>query len=223
MGGRPWSWEGGARRGRGSGGRQGAVRVRGVRAARAPGRRVNGRESRVCTHAGRACGARGDAQCAEWPGRGRAPGVRCSGRVCVQARRGCAIRAGVQMSGARGARGSPALRGDTAFIRARGAYSPGLRGGAAAPVRVQARAPGSWLPAPAGLPQRARPGAKLGGRRRSHPCSVAPRPPGRSAARAGGSAGPGRQSGAAPQSGHAPRSPSRAPWRSPARSLFNLK
>lgn len=122
--------------------------VIGVRAARAPGRRVNGRESRVCAHAGRACGARGDAQCAEWPGRGRAPGVHCAGRLCVQARRGCVIRASVQMSGARGAWGSPAMRGGTAFIRARGAYSPGLHGGAAAPVRVQARAPGSRLPAP---------------------------------------------------------------------------
>ena len=149
-----------------------------MRAARAPGRRVNGRESRVCAHAGRACGARGDAQCAEWPGRGRAPGVRCAGRVCVQARRGCAIRASVQMTGARG--GSPALRGGTAFIRARGAYSPGLRGGAAAPVRVQARAPGSRLPpasrsahAPAPSPAVAggatpavSPRARLGGARR---------------------------------------------------------
>lgn len=90
LGSRPWSWEGGAKRGRGSGGRQGAVRVRGVRAARAPGRRVNGRESRVCAHAGRACGALGDAQCAEWPGQERAPGVRFPG-VCV-CKRGAGVR-----------------------------------------------------------------------------------------------------------------------------------
>lgn len=192
-----------------------------MRAARAPGRRVNGRESRVCAHAGRACGARGDAQCAEWPGRGRAPGVRCAGRVCVQARRGCAIRASVQMTRARGARGVPgAARGHCVHPRSGRVLTRAPRRGRRS---GSGSGSGSGLPAPAGLPQRARTGAKPGGRRRSHPCSVAPRPPGRSAARAGGSAGPGRQSGTAPQSGHAPRSPSRAPWRSPARSLFNLK
>lgn len=72
------------------------------------GRCVNGRVSRVCAHAGRACGTRCDAQCAEWPGRGRAPGVRCAGRACASAARVCAPRgcADAQSAGSPGVRGT---------------------------------------------------------------------------------------------------------------------
>ena len=197
------------------------VCVRGVRAARAPGRRVNGRVSRVCAHAGRACGARCDTQCMEWPSRGRAPGVRCAGLACASAARvcdprGCADERGAWSPGVPGAG-----RGHCVHLREGRVLTP-------APRRGHRSRSGSGLGSglgsrlPAGLPQRARTGAKPGRRRRSHACSVSPRPPGRSAARAGGSAGPGRQSRAAPQSGHAPRSPPRAPSRSPARSLFKV-
>lgn len=177
-------------------------------------------ERAACAHAGRACGARGDAQCAEWPGRGRAPGVHCAGRLCVQARRGCVIRASVQMSGARGrSRRSPALRG-ALRSSARGAYSPGLHGRGRR--SVPGSGSGSGLSAPGSRlrpPQRARTGAKPGGAPEEPPLQCPPRPPGRSAARAGGSAEAGAAVGSCAAVGHAPGAVARS-WRSARRSLI---
>lgn len=63
-----------------------SVKVRGVYVVRTQGRCVNSGVNRVCAHGGR---APGDAQCAEWLGRGRAPGVLCVPRCCARAVRGC--------------------------------------------------------------------------------------------------------------------------------------
>lgn len=99
------------------GGGQSAMNVRGMRASRTLGRRVNGQGSRACAHAGRACGTRCDAQCADWPDRGRAPGVRCVGLACASTARVCRR---VEYAEPRGPwRGEGALR---AFaLRAQGA------------------------------------------------------------------------------------------------------
>lgn len=56
---------------------------------RAQGRRVNSGVNRVCAHWGPGEPAPGDAQCAEWLGRGRAPGVLCVPRWCASAAWGC--------------------------------------------------------------------------------------------------------------------------------------
>lgn len=159
-----------------------SVKVRGARAARAPGRRVKGRASRACAHAGRACGARCDAQCAEWPGRGRAPGVRCARRTCASAARVCR-RAECAEAGVRGA-GKGALRASARRTASRwesgaaGCYSPRLRGGAASTLRLRLLARGSRpasrsAHAPAPSPAVAgnatpavSPGARLGAARR---------------------------------------------------------
>lgn len=167
-------------------------------------------EPRACTRGADVRGAiRCDAQCAEWPGRGRAPGVLCAGRACASAARVCR-RAGCAEPEVRGAERGPCVRPCAVRWGGRVRTHPGSRTGSGS---------GSGSGFPAGLPQRARTGAKPGGRPQRHPCSVARRPPQRSAARAGGSAGPGRRTGAAPQSGLAPRSPPRAPSRWPARPL----
>lgn len=103
-------------------------------------------------------------------------------RVCDPCE--CADERGARSLGVPGA--ARALR--SSALRARTAGSTeGRRSGSGS-----GSGSGSRLPAPgsAGLPQRARTGAKPGRRRRSYTYSVAPRPPGRSAARAG--ARPGR-------------------------------
>lgn len=156
----------------------------------------------------------------------------CPAYVC---QRGAGVRTRRVRGGRGPRRGEGALRASARLTAPReypGAAGATHPGPAEGPLLRSGS--GSWLLArrsrlPAGLPQRARSGAKPGRRRQRHPCSVARRPPRGSAARTGGSAGPGRRTGAAaPQSGHAPRSPPRAPSRSPAtrlpsRSLFNLK
>lgn len=193
-----------------------SVKVRGARAARAPGRRVNARVSRVCAHAGRACGR--DVMRSARSGQA---GEGRPARVCKRgAARVCRVRGGRGPRRWQGApRASPRGTGSRWCAGAAGCYSPRLRGGAASRLPLGLLAPGSRTPGsrlPAGLLQRARTGSRPGRRPQRHPCSVARRPLRRSAARAGGSAGPGRRTGAAPQSGHAPRSPPRAPSRSPA-------
>lgn len=201
------------------------MKVRGARAARAPGRRVKGRASRVCAHAGRACGARCDAQCAEWPGRGRAPGVRCARRTCASAARVCR-RAECAEAGVRGA-GKGALRASARRTASRwesgaaGCYSPRLRGGAASTLRLRLLARGSRpasrsAHAPAPSPAVAgnatpavSPGARLGAARRGPGAR-----PGR-----GGRRELRRSPGTLPGARRAlPRA--RPP---PSRSLFNLK
>lgn len=192
---------------------------RGVRAARAPGRRVNGRgAARVHTRNGRAgrCAMRSarSSQAGEGRPACAVPGVR------VQARGGCADA------------GSPGVlsTGRGPCVRRRavrwgcggrpGAYSPRLRRRAAAPAPAPAwtlaPAPGSW---PASRSAHAPAMNRAVARSATLQCRPAPseqRGSGRGLGR------PGRRTGAAPQSGHAPRSPLRAPSRSrpPAPSLI---
>lgn len=62
-----------------------SVKVRGVCGVRGSGEVC---KQRVCTW-GPGELAPGDAQCAEWLGPGRAPGVLCAPRWCASAARGC--------------------------------------------------------------------------------------------------------------------------------------
>lgn len=130
----------------------------------------------------------GEAACVHTLG-GRAGALRCAvhgvaGKAARRARRRpCVCKRGTRVCkrGVRGARGSAARAGGPACGRAPGAGGGGERTHLGSSSRL-----------PAGLPQRARPGAQPGGGPQSHPCSVARRPPRSSAApRAGGSGGPG--------------------------------
>lgn len=197
---------------------------------RAQGRRVNSGVNRVCAHWGPGEPAPGDAQCAEWLGRGRAPGVLCVPRWCASAAWGCRRTEceGPWVPGAR--RGTPC-----ASVRAQGACACralGLGWGAYSP-RVPLWGRGSdsglWLCSAAPVPASRRWLAQAPDRQPlRHPCSVAgTRPALELRLTDRGLRGARRPNGAAPQSGHAPRSPPRAPSRSPAcppaRSFLNLK
>lgn len=175
-------------------------------------------EPRVCTW-GPGELAPGDAQCAEWLGRGRAPGVLCAPRWCASAARGCRRTEceGPRVSGIR--RGTECVRPSmpralvpaALCVGARVPTHPGFRGGDAGPTPGSTSAPTlasrSWLSQALGRPLL------------RHPCSVAGRSsPAGASPHGWGLRGARRPNGAAPQSGHAPRSPPRAPSRSPARS-----
>lgn len=83
-------------------------------------------EPRACTRGADVRGAiRCDAQCAEWPGRGRAPGVLCAGRACASAARVCR-RAGCAEPEVRGAERGPCVRPCAVRWGRPGAYSPRL-------------------------------------------------------------------------------------------------
>lgn len=129
-----------------------SVKVRGARAARAPGRRVNARVSRVCAHAGRACGR--DVMRSARSGRA---GEGRPARVCKRgAARVCRVRGGRGPRRWQGApRASPRGTGSRWCTGAAGCYSPRLRGGAASRLPLGLLAPGSRLPAP-GRPPAAR-------------------------------------------------------------------
>lgn len=137
-----------------------SVKVRGARAARAPGRRVNARVSRVCAHAGRACGR--DVMRSARSGRA---GEGRPARVCKRgAARVCRVRGGRGPRRWQGApRASPRGTGSRWCAGAAGCYSPRLRGGAASRLPLGLLAPGSRTPGsrlPAGLLQRARTGSR---------------------------------------------------------------
>lgn len=185
---------------------------RGVRAARAPGRRVNGRgAARVHTRNGRA---------------GRYAMRTARGSRAGEGRPACAVR-GVRVP----ARGPGVLStGRGPCVRRRAVrWGCGGRGGVLTPAPRTSRRSGSGVDtgsgsrSRAGFLQRACTSADPGGRPQRHPAVSAGCL--RAAGLGPGARPAGRRTGAAPQSGHAPRSPLRAPSRSrpPARSLFNLK
>lgn len=183
-------------------------------------------EQRVCT---RGTGVRGARRCAVRGVAGPRKGAgRALCRACV-CKRGAAVRsarvcrraecaeAGVRGPGRgrcvrpRAGRVSGGSRGAAGCVLTR----PG--GGAAAPARARR----SWLAAPVRPPAARTPGA----RRQRVPCSAARRPPRRSAARAGGSAGPGRQAEPRRSPGTLPGARRALPRARPprSRSVFNLK
>lgn len=147
----------------------------------------------------------------------------CPAYVCKRDEGGCAecAEAGVRGAG-KGRYVRPRARPVPGGARGRsGATHPGSAEGPPLSSRSGSwfPAPDSRLPVPSSRPASCSahapaPSPDVAGN--ATPAVVARRPPRRSAARAGGSAGPGRQTGAAPQSGHAPRSPPRAPSRLPA-------
>lgn len=156
-------------------------------------------EPRVCTW-GPGELAPGDAQCAEWLGPGRAPGVLCAPRWCASAERGCRRTEceGLRVSGAR--RGTECVRPSMPRAPVPAALCgwagvpthPWFRGGDAGPTPGSTSAPTSasrsWLAQAPGRPLL------------RHPCSVA----GRSFL-----------AGAVPHGSGAPRGPA-AEWRSAA-------
>lgn len=148
-------------------------------------------ETRVCTW-GPGELAPGDAQCAEWLGPGRAPGVLCAPRWCARAARGCRRTEceGPRVSGARRgtecvgphAQGACACR---ALWVGRGAYSPRV------PRRGRRSDSRFYLCSHAGLPQLARSGARPPAATPPLQCSGALVSRWSRASRIGGSAGPG--------------------------------
>lgn len=155
-------------------------------------------EPRVCTWGPDEL-APGDAQCAEWLGPGRAPGVLCAPRWCAREARGCRRTEceGPRVTGAR--RGTecvgPHAQGACdcrALWVGRVPTHPGFRGGDAGPTPGSTSAPTpasrSWLAQEPGRPLL------------RHPCSVA----GRSS-----------RAGAAPHGSRAPRGPA-VEWSSAA-------